>query len=118
MRLWNREPLITFWGYLVMDQTLDRAHKASFPVPQTGPAHFGEVLWPSLAALALGALLGAVAGMRYDVVFGLPEPACDILRSLVVTATWTCLSQGDPGEMRTTSPQLTSGDECQDPRDA
>jgi len=55
-----------------------------------------EVLWPSLVALATGVLLGALAGMRYDVLFGLSEPACAVLRSVVFTATWSCVGQVQP----------------------
>ena len=64
--------------------------------PEGGLTCEGEVLWPSLVALATGVLLGVLAGMRYDVLFGLPEPACAVLQSLVLTATWSCVGQVQP----------------------
>ncbi len=68
----------------------------SLPALEGGLACDGEVLWSSLVALATGALLGVLAGMPYDVLFGLPEPACAVLRSLALTATWSCVGQVKP----------------------
>ena len=51
----------------------------------------GGVLWRAVAALAIGALFGALASMRYDLVFGLSEPLCVIVQSAVFTAAWTSI---------------------------
>jgi hypothetical protein len=57
---------------------------------ETGPrTRTDGVLWGATAALAIGALLGALTSTRYDLMFGLPEPLYVALRSVVFAAAWT-----------------------------
>jgi hypothetical protein len=101
--MWYNEIVIvevsTWSGGPAMERITVFAQEVPFPAFVGGLACGDEVLWPSLVALATGALLGVMAGMRYDVLFGLPEPACAVLRSLVLTATWSCVGQVQPAQI-------------------
>ena len=57
------------------------------------PARRATVWW-SITALLTGALLGVLAGIRYDVTLGLPEEASAALQSLAFTATWAWMGSG------------------------
>ena len=49
-----------------------------------------KVLWRALAAMIVGALLGALAGTRYDLVFGVSQPLSAVVQAVVFTVAWTC----------------------------
>jgi hypothetical protein len=51
-----------------------------------------EMLWKALAALAIGALLGALVAVPYDRWLGFSTPLCTVLQSLVATASMTSLA--------------------------
>jgi len=53
-----------------------------------------RMFWNALSALALGTLLGTLAVMPYDRLFGLSGPICDALRSLVALAALSSLGIG------------------------
>jgi hypothetical protein len=44
------------------------------------------LIWNALVALATGALLGVLVSVPYDRVFGLSEPLCATMQSLVTMA--------------------------------
>ena len=54
----------------------------------------GEWVWKALAALAIGALLGALAALPYDRLLGLPGTTGTVLRSLVATVVLAGLNAG------------------------
>lgn len=58
-----------------------------------------EVVWHTLAALAWGAVLGALAGLRYDLMFGFSEAECATVQTLIVTVCWTYVGLTQPGEI-------------------
>ena len=60
--------------------------------------------WRSASALALGVLLGALATMPYGRLFGLPDVACGILRSLVATVALAGLGTGRADDLVFTLP--------------
>lgn len=53
-----------------------------------------EWAWKALAALAIGALLGALAALPYDRLLGLPGTTGTVLRSLVATVVLAGLNAG------------------------
>jgi hypothetical protein len=85
-----------------MDRRLSLANELPLPAPDKRPARSAGVLWRSLSAVAIGAVLGTLAGARYDVLFGLSDPVCALLQSLLFTATWTYAGQARASEMTTT----------------
>jgi hypothetical protein len=74
-----------------MGRALDLCAEIDLDASGEDSMQSGGVLWRAVAALAIGALLGALAGMRYDLVFGLSEPLCVIVQSAVFTAAWTSI---------------------------
>jgi hypothetical protein len=58
--------------------------------PDEGVTRPAEMLGRALAAVVVGALLGALAGTRYDLVFGLPQHLSAIVQAAVFAAAWTC----------------------------
>ncbi len=78
---------------------------------RTGFTQADGTTWHALVALAAGALLGYLAGMQYDVLFGLSEPLCFTLRSLVVTVTWTCVGLAKPGPIYIGSTTCVTGEQ-------
>jgi hypothetical protein len=53
-----------------------------------------RIFWNALSALALGTLLGTLAVMPYDRLFGLPGLVCDILQGLVALVALSGLGIG------------------------
>ena len=52
------------------------------------------MFWNALSALALGTLLGTLAVMPYDRLFGLPDLVCDALQGLVALVALSGLGIG------------------------
>ena len=53
------------------------------------------MIWKALAAVTIGALLGALAKLPYDQLMGFSEPACIVLRCWTSIAMLTSLSARD-----------------------
>jgi len=73
-----------------MAQTRDYTKGLVWRVPcREERVPFSEVLWHALGALVVGIVLGLLILVRYDQICGLSQPACAVIRSVVLTATWT-----------------------------
>ena len=76
-----------------MGDAMERAHdlwpEMALDAPEEGATPPTEVLWRALAAILVGALLGALASTHYDRVFGLSQPLSAIVRAVVFAAAWT-----------------------------
>ena len=59
--------------------------------PDEGAPQSSHMLWRALSAVAIGALLGALAGTRYDLVFGLSQSLSAIVQAAAVAAAWTSI---------------------------
>jgi hypothetical protein len=58
-----------------------------------------RVIWNTLGALAIGALLGVLVAVPYDRLFGLSVPLYTVLRSLIATATLVSVRAMDRAEL-------------------
>ncbi|MBN1640875.1 MAG: hypothetical protein JXA09_06545 [Anaerolineae bacterium] len=76
-----------------MQRPRNLSSRADACAPWTRPSR-RATCWRTVAALLMGALLGVLAGMRYDLALGLPEGASAVLQSLAFTATWTWMGSG------------------------
>ena len=73
-----------------MDRTRDYTRGLVWCVPSPEErVSLSEVIWHTLGALIVGVVLGLLIVVRYDKVCGLSQPACAVIRSVVLTATWT-----------------------------
>ena len=73
-----------------MDRTRDYTRGLVWRVPSPEKrVSLSEIMWHTLGALVVGIALGLLIVVRYDQVCGLSQPACAVIRSVVLTATWT-----------------------------
>ena len=97
-----------------MGRPLDLSEGVALGALENSSSHAGGMLVHTVVALVVGGLLGALTGMRYEEVFGLSEPVCVGLRSLVVVGAWTWVGLARPGEI-VAALDGPIGELCEDP---
>jgi hypothetical protein len=69
-----------------------------------------RIFWNALTALALGTLLGTLAVMPYDRLFGLPGAVCEVLQGLVVLVALSGLGIGRRAHLTVEAKDVLQGE--------